>query len=225
MFESMLNRLKEFVDGLESITKSLGLLQEQHRRLRQEIESISDTQSLRLLQDASSRHSSSQREVSDAASQRLITVAELFSDIPTLDFSSQFPAMTDSFATARSKLSSVSGSLLVEEQHVPCAFPGSLKSASRVLQEQASTSKPRLGKFSKHGASCEQCLEEHYKCVPPAEGGSCSRCVQTKKGCSIELASTSADPETPGHTPEPPILLGLPQNQVILSKKPNHASR
>jgi hypothetical protein len=98
-FEGMLNRLKEFVDGLESITKSLGLLREQHERLRQEIESISDTQSLRLLRDASSRHGSSQPDVSDAASQRLITVAESFIDTQTLDFSSHFPASTDSFVT------------------------------------------------------------------------------------------------------------------------------
>jgi hypothetical protein len=98
-FEGMLNRLKEFVDGLESITKSLGLLREQHERLRQEIESISDTQSLRLLRDASSRHGSSQRDVSDAASQRLITVAESFIDTQTLDFSSHFPASADSFVT------------------------------------------------------------------------------------------------------------------------------
>lgn len=98
-FEGMLNRLKDFVDGLESITKSLGLLQEQRERLRQEIESISDTQSLRLLRDASSRHGSSQQNVSDAASQRLISVAEPFVNIQTIDFSSHVPTTMESFVT------------------------------------------------------------------------------------------------------------------------------
>jgi hypothetical protein len=100
-FEGMLNRLKDFVDGLEGITKSLGLLEEQHERLRQEIESISDTQSLRLLRDASSRHGSSQQEVSDAASQRLMTVAESVIETKTFDFSSRISTMGDSFITVR----------------------------------------------------------------------------------------------------------------------------
>jgi ubiquitin-protein ligase len=226
-FEGMLNRLKEFVDGLESITKSLGLLQDQHKRLRQEIESISDTQSLRLLRDASSRHGSSQREISDAASQRLITVAESFIATQTLDFSSHFSATIDSFVTARSKPTPVSGSLLDEEQHIPGAFPGSLKSASRAQHQRGSTSKNRSRGISKPSASCEQCIEEHYKCVPPAEGGNCSRCVQTKRGCSFELVSMVADPETasvppnidsiPAPLPEPLTLQELPQHQRLLS--------
>ena len=95
----MLNRLKDFVDGLESITKSLGLLQEQHERLRQEIESISDTQSLRLLRDASSRHGSSQQGVSDAASQRLITVAESVIETQNLDLNFLLSTTGESFIT------------------------------------------------------------------------------------------------------------------------------
>lgn len=98
-FEGMLNRLKDFVDGLESITKSLGLLEQQHERLREEIETISDTRSLRLLRDASSRHGSSQRDVSDAASQRLITVAGSFIGAQTLDSSTHLPGTTGSFVT------------------------------------------------------------------------------------------------------------------------------
>lgn len=57
-FEVMINRLGNFVDGLESITKALGLFEEQRARLREGIENISDTQSLRLLRDASLRHGS-----------------------------------------------------------------------------------------------------------------------------------------------------------------------
>jgi hypothetical protein len=119
-FEGMLNRLKDFVDGLESITRSLGLLREQHERLWQEIESISDTQSLKLLRDASSRHGSSQHEVSDAASQRLISVAESLIDTQTVNSSFQFPASTDSFVTARSGPSRNAGSL-ESSHHIPRA--------------------------------------------------------------------------------------------------------
>lgn len=74
-FESMVNRLKDFVDSLESLTKSLGLLAEQHRLLEVEIESISDVASLRLLRDSSSSHRSSQKAISDTASRRMITIA------------------------------------------------------------------------------------------------------------------------------------------------------
>ncbi len=81
-------------------TKSLGLLQEQHDRLQQEIESISDTQSLRLLRDASSRHGSLQQEVSDAASQRRISVAASITETQTLDLSSCLSSTGDSFITA-----------------------------------------------------------------------------------------------------------------------------
>jgi hypothetical protein len=225
-FESMLHRLKEFVDGLESITKSLGLLQEQLERLRQEIESISDAQSLRLLRDASSRKGSSQQEILDVASQRLITVAESCIDAQTLDFSSQFPGTTDSFVTAKSRPSALSGSLPGEEQRIPGAFPRSSNSASRAQQQRRSTSINRSRAISKLGPSCEQCLDEHNKCVSTAEGGRCSRCVQMKKDCSFVLVSVEASSNAasklpiidplPETAPEPVIPQGLPQNQRLL---------
>ena len=76
-FEVMIGRLKDFVDGLESVTTSLGLLAQQQARLREEIDSVSDVQSLQLLRDSSSnslRGSSAQQDVSDTASRRLTFV-------------------------------------------------------------------------------------------------------------------------------------------------------
>jgi small GTP-binding protein len=67
-FETKINRLKSFIDGLESITRSLVALEAQRVRLRQEIESISDVDSLRLLCDISDSDS---QDVSDTASRRL----------------------------------------------------------------------------------------------------------------------------------------------------------
>ncbi|KAN0101979.1 Prion-inhibition and propagation domain containing protein [Hyaloscypha variabilis] len=232
-FEGMLNRLKDFVDGLESITRSLGLLREQHERLWREIESISDTQSLRLLRDASSRHGSSQHEVSDAASQRLITVAESFIDTQTGDSSFHFPASTDSFVTARSRPSRNSGSLLEDGHHIPGAWPGSVKSSFQARGHRSSTLHSRPKGVHKPRASCQQCLEEHYKCVPTAEDGPCSRCVQTQKDCSLILVATEGHAESamePPYTdsgttlaPESLSTQGLPQHQRLLSDLLNKA--
>ncbi|KAL2063989.1 hypothetical protein VTL71DRAFT_4483 [Oculimacula yallundae] len=117
-FGSLIERLEKLVDGLESITKSLGLLQEQHARLREEIESISDMESLRLLRDASS-HTSSQLDVSDAASRRLTYVAQ---SIRT--------GTINSFKTAPTRQSSVVGSWRSEERPVPGSWPKSTTSGA-----------------------------------------------------------------------------------------------
>ena len=85
-FEVLVNRLKGFVDALESVTQSLkGVLEQQHPRLREEIESVSDAESLRLLRDASvsSVHrpeTASSIIVSSAASQRIVTLSASVSD-------------------------------------------------------------------------------------------------------------------------------------------------
>ncbi|KAE9369679.1 hypothetical protein N431DRAFT_443310 [Stipitochalara longipes BDJ] len=232
-FEGMLNRLKDFVDGLESITKSLGLLREQHERLREEIESISDTQSLRLLRDASSRHGSSQQEVSDAASQRLIIVAESLIDDQSFYSSSNLPTSTNSFVTARSKPSRNAGSILEDSQHIPGAWPSSLKSSFQARGHRASTLHSHPKGIYKPRASCQQCLEEHYKCVSVAEDGPCSRCVQTQKDCSLVLVPNEANTE---NAMEPsfidsantvaldsPSTEGLPQHQRLLGDLLNKA--
>jgi hypothetical protein len=104
----MINRVKDFVDGLEGITKSLGLLQEQHALLREEIENISDVESLRLLRDASSSRRSSQRDVSDTASRRLVLVEESIAEQITL--SSTFIDGNSSFITAYTGPSAVRSS-------------------------------------------------------------------------------------------------------------------
>lgn len=72
-FKDLIERLRSLIDSLEDITNALGVLGQQHARLAQEIESISDTHSLRLLQDTSSSNASSRasRLVADTASHRL----------------------------------------------------------------------------------------------------------------------------------------------------------
>ncbi|KAL2670080.1 hypothetical protein Neosp_014961 [[Neocosmospora] mangrovei] len=72
-FRAMIGNIKDLVDGLDSITSTLGVLGRQQALLTEEIESISDTRSLRLLQEVASSDgtSPSLRIVSDAASIRL----------------------------------------------------------------------------------------------------------------------------------------------------------
>lgn len=219
-FEGMLNRLKEFVDGLESITKSLGLLREQHERLLQEIESISDTQSLRLLRDASSRHGSSIQDVSDAASHRLITVAESFIDTQSVDSSSIFPRGTNSFVTARSRPSAISGRVSTEAKTVPGAWPPSLSTASRSQLHSSSQSKSKKRITFGPSTTCEQCQEEHYKCVQTSKGKSCSRCYQTQRVCSLKQGPVTADQDTilDSEAEAPSFREALPQNQRLLSE-------
>jgi hypothetical protein len=67
-FKTKIARLRGFIDGLESVTRSLVAVEAQRNRLREEIESISDIDSLRLLCDASSRDS---QDISETASLRL----------------------------------------------------------------------------------------------------------------------------------------------------------
>jgi ubiquitin-protein ligase len=129
-FEGIIARLKGFVDGLEAITKSLGLLQEQHARLRQEIASISDTESLRLLRDASSRDGASDYDVPDTASRRLITVAESIIEGQTMVSSSRFTTTAESFVTARSRPSAMKESIDTDELAILGAWPKSTKLGS-----------------------------------------------------------------------------------------------
>jgi ubiquitin-protein ligase len=71
-FRDLLASIRNLIDGLESVTSSLGVLETQRARLIEEIESISDTQSLRMLQSISSAASSGVLQlVSDRASQRI----------------------------------------------------------------------------------------------------------------------------------------------------------
>lgn len=68
-----IERLKSLIDGLENVSRSLGVSDVQQSRMQTEIESLDDIQSLRLIRDASVH---SQRAVSDAASRRLLRVED-----------------------------------------------------------------------------------------------------------------------------------------------------
>ena len=226
-FEGVINRLEKFVDGLESITKSLGLLQEQRARLRDEIESISDLESLRLLRDASS-HRSSQHDVSDTASRRLITAAEPIAEQRTLTSTSILLGTADSFVTAETRLSTATKSLISEEPPLPGAWPKSIKSDSNGQRRRRPPPKHQPTGAFKPSPSCEECLNEHYKCVTDTENESCTRCIQTRRACSFwrELKEQRKElikagpvnqliPATTFDSWSPPE--GLPQNRRLLS--------
>ncbi|KAG7010046.1 hypothetical protein G7Y79_00001g003180 [Physcia stellaris] len=65
-FEVTIKRLRGFIDGLQDISKSLGVLSDQQARLKEEIESIADTENLQLICDAAG-----QEDVADVARQQL----------------------------------------------------------------------------------------------------------------------------------------------------------
>jgi hypothetical protein len=108
-FEAKISRLKGFIDGLESITRSLVALEAQRIRLRQEIESISDVDSLRLLCDISDSDS---QDVSDTAIRRLSNLEfRLSSESTILLTRSNTSTSNQTFYSAESHLheSSVEG--------------------------------------------------------------------------------------------------------------------
>lgn len=72
-FEARVDKIRKLLDGLESITHALGVLEKQRERLLEEIDSVSDAQSLSLLQEVGSSESApaALRAVSDTASIRL----------------------------------------------------------------------------------------------------------------------------------------------------------
>ena len=101
-FDAKISRLKGFIDGLESITRSLVALEAQRIRLRQEIESISDVDSLRLLCDISDSDS---QDVSDTASRRLSNLEfRLSSEATFLLTRSNTSASNQTFYSAESHL-------------------------------------------------------------------------------------------------------------------------
>ncbi|KAK8876817.1 hypothetical protein PGQ11_001763 [Apiospora arundinis] len=72
-FEALVDKVRKLLDGLESITNALGVLQRQRDRLLEEVDSVSDAQSLSLLQDIGSSDSApaALRAISETASARL----------------------------------------------------------------------------------------------------------------------------------------------------------
>lgn len=65
-FGGIVQRLRGFIDGLQDITKALGVWPDQQARLKEEIESIADVESLRLIRDAAD-----QQDISNVASRQL----------------------------------------------------------------------------------------------------------------------------------------------------------
>ena len=95
-FEGIVKRLRGFIDGLQDITKALGIWPDQQARLEEEIQSVADVESLRLIRDAAG-----QQDISHVASRQLqhfgtplmdgeVREGELDSETPTalltLDF-------------------------------------------------------------------------------------------------------------------------------------------
>ncbi|KAM0125960.1 hypothetical protein ACHAO1_010325 [Botrytis cinerea] len=122
-FESLIERLKRYFDGLESITVSLGLLKDQHSILRQEIDSISDVKSLRLLRDAISSHKGSATlDVSDTTRSRVVRIEE--NEYITRNIARFLSAHSSSlsFKNALSKPSQVIDSLISSAPQPPGAW-------------------------------------------------------------------------------------------------------
>jgi ubiquitin-protein ligase len=97
-FGTKIARLRGFIDGLENVTKSLGVLEQQHHLMREEIRSIKDVETLELLSETSSI-----LDVSDTASRRLRVL-----DQESIQFSKALTMSTGlsntSFYTAPSQL-------------------------------------------------------------------------------------------------------------------------
>ncbi len=141
-FEDLINRLEKFVNGLESITKSLGLLAEQHARLQEEIETISDIPSLKLLGDASSSHHSILNNDVDTSSRRFIReVAESILEQMTIATRSTGPKTSNSFITSYTKKSTLHEILRGDDTKIPGAWPRSLKSSVEGNKETKFNSK------------------------------------------------------------------------------------
>ncbi|CZR57558.1 related to ubiquitin conjugating enzyme ubc1 [Phialocephala subalpina] len=221
-FEKLIGRLKEFVDGLESITKSLGLLKQQHAKLLQEIESISDAEGLRLLRDASSRHGTSDRDISDTASRRLISVVGSIVDRQS---SSVKQSTAYTFSSARSLPYAVAGASSTFLP-VPGSWPDD--SSSNLESNPKGTPQSQRAGASKNIARvCQQCLEERCKCMPSATlSDSCVRCAQLGKDCSFateddmaargDIIATDSVVQTASTTTSQ--LPETPQNQRLVNE-------
>lgn len=105
-FQALIASIRELMDGLESITSSLGLLAKQQAMLLEEIESISDTESLRLLQIVGSTSSASAvlKVISDRATQRssqITSGSRSYHTAPTVQSSTKFSGISGTPASSR----------------------------------------------------------------------------------------------------------------------------
>jgi ubiquitin-protein ligase len=102
-FDTKVSRLRGFIDGLESVTRSLGLFEQQQNLMREEIRSITDVEKLELLSETSSI-----RDVSDTASQRLLFLDRVHGEPPeqgmTRPTAEETIQSNSSYYTAQSQL-------------------------------------------------------------------------------------------------------------------------
>jgi ubiquitin-protein ligase len=172
----IIDRLWEYVDGLESITISLGLWSDQQVRLNDEIENISDVESLKLLRDANSgKLVSAQPDISDKASRRLISVAESIFEQKVLDSGSMVNKEDDSFVTAYSNPSGLRPTI---DLLMPGSWPKSISSAILGPRLASSTrpdddDTPQTTRFE---TSCSECLKANHDCERLPNSERCLLC-------------------------------------------------
>ena len=70
-FKEKVDRLKSLIEGLQSVTESLDILQYQRSRMREEIDSIDNLDDLRLIEEAST---GSQPDIAETASRRILLI-------------------------------------------------------------------------------------------------------------------------------------------------------
>jgi hypothetical protein len=160
----IIDRLREYVDGLESITFFLGLWADQRARLNDEIEHTSDVESLKLLRDANlGQLDSALPDISDTASRRLITVAESTLEQISLDSVSAMGQDDHSFVTAYSNSSGLRPTI---DFLIPGSWPKSTPSA--ILEPRlASCNQPEdedVSKKAKFDTPCKECLGANRDC-------------------------------------------------------------
>ena len=70
-FKEKVDRLKSLIEGLQSVTESLDVLQYQRSRMREEIDSVDNLDELRLIEEASI---GSQPDIAETASRRILLI-------------------------------------------------------------------------------------------------------------------------------------------------------
>lgn len=207
----IVDRLREYVDGLESITKSLGLLADQRARLNDEIENISDVESLKLLRDSNSAQlASAQHDITETASRRLITVAESIFEQKALGSGSVMGKEDDSFHTANSRPPGLDSTINL---FIPGSWPKSVSSG--ILGPRlASSTRPDgedTAKTTRFDSSCTECLRTNRECERLPHFERCLPCDRSNLVCRLgdinEISLTLQDQDWQ-----------LPQNQRWLAE-------
>ena len=108
-FKEKIDRLKSLIDGIESVTASLGVLEVQRSRMREEINSIEDVEDLRLIEEASIR---SQPDISDTASRRILLI-EMGSTAPSRQTTTS--SIVQTFHTAEEIAATEAGNAVISE--------------------------------------------------------------------------------------------------------------